>query len=317
MRAAFLDWASIDAGDMQTDCLESLPLEWTYYDKIDPNEHIEQLQDYAILVTNKVVLDAACLAQLPQLKLICICATGTNNVDLVAARERGIIVCNVRGYATDSVVQHVFMLILNLYRQFTAYQQALTQGRWQASEHFCFLDYRIESVTGKTLGIIGYGELGRAVANMAQHMGMQVLVAQSHTNISAADRVSLDELLTRSDVVSLHCPLTEQTRYMIGEQQLARMKPSAILINTARGGLVDEAALLAALQAKQIAGAGIDVLETEPPTQEAMLLNSALPNLIVTPHIAWAARQARQASLTLVAKNIQDWQAGSLSTQVN
>jgi glycerate dehydrogenase len=251
------------------------------------------------------------------LKLICVAATGTNNVDVATAAKNNIAVCNVRGYAADSVVQHVFMLILNLSRRYNQYQQALQRGEWQRSEHFCFLTYPIESLTGKTLGIIGYGELGRAVARMAEHFGMQILIAESVVGKDKPDRIPIDELLLQSDFVSLHCPLTEQTRDLIGERELSLMKDTACLINTARGGIVNEEALLKAVKTQQIAGAATDVLTVEPPANGHPFLDAHLPNLIITPHIAWGAKQARQTLLEKVASNIDAWLNGNVINQVN
>jgi glycerate dehydrogenase len=317
MHAVFLDWESIDNQDLDRRCLREMPVDWTFHGATDPAQLAVRLEGQAIVVSNKVVLDAASLHAASDLRLICVAATGTNNVDLLAATQHGIPVCNVRGYATPSVVQHVFMLILNLLRCLPNYQQALRDGRWQHSEHFCFLDYTIEELTGKTLGIVGYGELGQAVAHMAEHFGMRVLVAQRLHGAAQPGRIPLPELLTQVDVLSLHCPLSEQTRGLISANELQRMKPSAILINTARGGIVDEAALLDALRHGRLGGAGIDVLHKEPPHEGNILLQHVLPNLIVTPHIAWASRQARQRLLDSVAQNIQAYLNGQAQNRVN
>ena len=317
MRAAFLDWHSVNANDLDAGCLTALPLEWAFYPKVSPGELDSLLADTAILVSNKVRLDAAAIEKASALKFICVAATGTNNIDLSAAAKHGIPVCNVTAYATDSVVQHVFMLMLNLVRQYPAYQAALAQGRWQSSEHFCFLDYTIESLAGKTLGIVGYGELGKAVARIAENFGMRVLIAQGTQADATNERIPLHELLPQVDVLSLHCPLTAQTRNLIGPRELALMKSTAMLINTARGGIVDEAALLDALERKQIAGAGLDVLLEEPPRQGHPLLHAQRHNLIVTPHIAWASRQARQKLIDGVASNIDHWLKGEITNQVS
>ena len=317
MRAAFLDWGSVDANDLDASCLTGLPLEWVFFPKVSQPELDDLLAETTILVSNKVVLDAAHIERAGALRLVCVAATGTNNVDLTAAAKREIPVCNVTAYATDSVVQHVFMLLLNLVRQQPAYQEALAQGRWQRSQHFCFLDYSIESLAGKTLGIIGYGELGQAVASMAKHFGMHVLIAQSLHAQPRSDRVPLDDLLPQVDVLSLHCPLTTQTRHLISAREFNLMKPSAILVNTARGGIVDEAALLQALDNKQIAAAALDVLAEEPPGQDHPLLQKRRHNLIITPHIAWASRQARQKLIMGVANNIDSWLKGKVTNRVN
>lgn len=317
MHAVFLDWQSVDNQDLDATCLHKLALDWQFHAATGQAQLAERLDGQAIVVSNKVVLDAQTLRDARDLKLICVAATGTNNVDLAAAAERQIPVCNVRAYATASVVQHVFMLLLSLVRCQPQYQRALQQGRWQQGPHFCFLDYTIEELTGKTLGIIGYGELGRAVAAMAKQFGMQVIVAQRTHGEPEAGRVDLHALLPQVDVLSLHCPLSEATRNSIGERELALMKPGAILINTARGGIVDESALLSALRAGRLGGAGIDVLEREPPSDGNALLEAVLPNLIVTPHIAWASRQARQRLIESVALNIRHFLDGEPCNQVN
>lgn len=317
MQAAFLDWESVENRDLDRHCLEALPFTWQFYSATTAGQLASHMQTCEVVVSNKVLLDAAAINASPYLRLICVAATGTNNIDLQAASARGIPVCNVTAYATPSVVQHVFMLILNLLRRFSEYRQALQKGRWQQSTHFCLLDYTIEELTGKTLGIIGFGELGQAVARTAEQFGMRVLVAQSLHAPPQPGRVPLPELLKEVDVLSLHCPLTERTRGLIGARELALMKPSAILINTARGGIVDEQALLVALRNKQLGGTGIDVLHSEPPREGNILLEQSLPNLIVTPHIAWASRQARQRLIEGVAQNIQAFLAGHPRNQVN
>lgn len=314
-RGVFVDTGSLTAGgvevpDLDFSAIRALPVEWHYYSATDPDQVVERLQGAAVVVTNKVVLDAPRLARLPDLELIAVAATGVNNVDLGAAREQGIQVCNVTGYATPSVVQHVFMLILCLSRRLPAYTTALQQGCWQQSPHFCLLDYPIEELQGKTLGIIGYGELGRAVARMGEAFGMWPLIARRDPQDQRSGRVELAELLQQADVVTLHCPLSEQTRGLIGAEQLALMKPDAMLINTARGGIVDELALYEALANGRPGGAGIDVLDREPPGEENPLLQARLENLIVTPHIAWASRAARQRLLDQVARNIDSWLCG-------
>ncbi len=310
MKGVFLDLGSLDNQDLDFSVIEQLPVAWHYHASTRPDQLVSRLQDAEIVVTNKVILNAATLARLPQLKLICVAATGVNNVDLAAARDNGIPVCNVTGYATPSVVQHVFMLIFCLLRRLPAYTSALRQGRWQQSEHFCLLDYRIEELQGKTLGIIGYGELGQAVAAAAQIFGLSLLIAQRDEEDQRPGRVSLEQLLQEADIISLHCPLTENTRNLIGAEQLALMKSDAILINTARGGIVDETALYQALQEGRIGGAGIDVLADEPPPANHPLLQITLDNLIVTPHIAWASRAARQRLVNQLAGNVASYLAG-------
>jgi len=310
MKGVFLDLGSLDNQDLDFSMVNDLPVSWQYHASTSHEEIITRLQAVEIAVTNKVVLDADTLSRLPDLKLIAVAATGVNNVDLAAARERDIQVCNVTGYATPSVVQHVFMLILCLLRRLPAYTAALKQGRWQQSEHFCLLDYRIEELQDMALGIIGYGELGQAVAGMAQAFGMSVQIAQRDEHDTRPDRIPLVQLLQQSDIISLHCPLTKETSNLIGAEQLALMKPHALLINTARGGIVDEDALYQALLGNQIGGAGIDVLSIEPPTSNQPLLQAPMDNLIVTPHIAWASRGARQRLVNQLAKNLASYVQG-------
>jgi glycerate dehydrogenase len=244
------------------------------------------------------------------LRLICIAATGTNNVDLAAARGRGIAVCNVTGYATASVVQHAFALILALTTRLAEHAAAARDGRWAASDLFCVLDFPFRELAGKALGIVGCGELGRGVARVAEAFGMTVLIAQRPGGPPQEGRLPLDELLARSDVVTLHLPLADNTRGLIGARELALMKPDALLIDTARGGIVDEAALVEALRCGRLGGAGVDVLAVEPPRGGSPLLDDPPPNLIVTPHVAWASREARQRLIEEVARNIEAFGEG-------
>lgn len=315
MHGVFLDTGSLLAGtgkhgDLDFAAITALPLSWDYHAATGPEEVVARLQGAQVVVTNKVILDATQLARLPDLKLIAVAATGVNNVELDAARRQGIQVCNVTGYATPSVVQHVFMLILALLRNLAAYRDALHAGRWQQSRHFCLLDYPIAELQDKAPGVIGYGELGQAVARMGKAFGMRCLVARRNADDQRAGRLPLAELLQKADIVSLHCPLTGETRHLIGAEQLALMKPGALLINTARGGIVDESALYEALREGHLGGAGVDVLAEEPPTADNPLLAAQLDNLIVTPHIAWASRAARQRLLDQVADNIAGYLAG-------
>jgi len=315
LRGVFLDTGSLNAGepdkpDLDFSAIKALPIRWQYHAATDSRDIVERLQGAEVVVTNKVVLDAPLLEQLPALKLIAVAATGVNNVDLDAARRQGMTVCNVTGYATPSVVQHVFMLILCLLRRLPAYSTAVHNGRWQQSPHFCLLDYPIDELQDKTLGIVGYGELGQSVARMGEAFGMRRLIARRDVSDTRAGRVDLPQLLSQVDILSLHCPLTAQTRNLIGAGQLALMKPEAILINTARGGIVDESALYQALREGRLGGAGVDVLNQEPPGDDNPLLQAELDNLIITPHIAWASRASRQRLLNQVADNIASYLAG-------
>ncbi|WP_328985222.1 2-hydroxyacid dehydrogenase [Thiorhodovibrio winogradskyi] len=305
-----LDEATIDQGDLDLSVLDRVVGQWRRYSHSQPTEVLERLGHAQIAVTNKVVLDRAVLEQARDLKLICIAATGTNNVDLRAARERGVAVANVVRYATPSVVGHVFALMLALTTGLPDYQRAIASGAWQQHDRFCLMDYPIRELAGRTLGIVGFGELGQAVARVAEAFGMQILIAQRPGGPPAMGRLPLEQLLRQVDVLSLHCPLTDSTRGLIGAEQLGRMRPDALLINTARGGIVDEQALADALRARTLGGAGVDVLSTEPPRQGNPLLAGDIPNLIVTPHIAWASREARQRVVEEIAANIAAFLAG-------
>lgn len=305
MKSVFLDTDSLDRGDLNWSSLEDLPSNLVLYSTTRPEQVAERIRDSEILISNKVVLDRPVLEQAQEVRLICVAATGTNNVDLDYCQQRGITVSNVRDYATASVVQHVFSLILNLTTRLLDYRAAVQKGDWSRSEQFCLLDYPISELSGKTLGIIGYGVLGKAVAELAGAFGLKVLVSQRPGSSECQpDRTPLDELYARSDIISLHCPLAENTRDLISEDALRKMRPHALLINAARGGLIDEAALARALRNGHIAGAGLDVLSQEPPPEDHLLLASDIPNLLITPHIAWASIESRQRLLDQLAENI-------------
>jgi glycerate dehydrogenase len=310
MHGVFLDLRTVDRDDLDLTSLRSAVTQWTCHDWTDPSRVIDRIGDADIVVSNKVRLDAAALESAPKLKLVCIAATGINNVDLDACRARNITVCNVTGYATPSVVEHVFAQILNLMRKLNEYRQAIEAGRWQHAGDFCLLDYPIRELKGLTLGVVGYGELGRAVAATAGAFGMNVRIAERRGVSPRPGRIALEQLLASSHVVSLHCPLTDETRNLIGASELALMRQDAILVNTARGGIVDEAALLKAIRTGRIAGAAVDVLSEEPPHRGNPLLETALPNLLVTPHIAWASINARQRLIDEIATNIDAWLNG-------
>ncbi len=310
MQGVILDTKSIDNDDIDFSGLETVIPHWHYYDNTRDGEVAARIKDADIVITNKVLVQKQHIDQARQLKLICIAATGTNNVDLDAAANAGIKVTNVTNYATPSVVQHVFCLVLALTRKLNQYQTAVGNGRWQQSDFFCLLDYPISELAGKTLGIIGYGVLGKAVAAVGEAFGMRILIAVRKGMTPDKGRVSFEQLLSESDVISLHCPLTPETRNLIDVREFTLMKPGALLINTARGGIVNESALLHAIQSATIAGAGIDVLSEEPPVRGNPLLEVQLPNLIVTPHIAWASVEARQRVVNEVIKNIGAFQKG-------
>lgn len=306
--ALFLDKASVFPDDLDFSSLEEVA-GWQWFDNVNVSDIRHCLADAQIIVTNKIVISREVMTDCPQLKLICVAATGVNNVDIEAARQKQIKVCNVRAYATASVAQHVFSLILALNRKLFSYREAAINGQWSHSDFFCFFGAPISDLEGKTFGIIGYGELGRAVAKIAISYGMNVLIAKRDDEDQREGRVALATLLAMADVVSLHCPLTEKNFHLFGEKELSLMKPGAILINTARGGLIDEQALLHALQTRRIAAA-LDVLEQEPPPVSHALLNYREDNLIITPHIAWASRESRQRLVNEIAKNILAFQQG-------
>ncbi|HKJ71536.1 MAG TPA: 2-hydroxyacid dehydrogenase [Gammaproteobacteria bacterium] len=315
MRGVFLDSESLDRGDLDLTPLERAG-DWTLHPHTRPDQVAERVRGAEVVITNKVPLDAGAIAGAGDLRLIAIAATGTNNVDLEAARAAGVGVANVVGYATPAVTQHVLALLLALATRLPDYRAAVRAGRWSESLHFCLLDFPIDELAGRTLGIAGYGELGRSVARVADAFGMEVRIARLPGRPEQAGRTPLAELLPQLDALSLHCPLTDETRGLIGADELARLPDHALLINTARGGIVDEPALAEALRTGTIGGAGVDVLGEEPPAADHPLLADDLPNLIVTPHIAWASRQARQRMVAELAANVTAFAAGEARNRV-
>ena len=315
--AVFLDLGSTSHHDLDLSKLEKTCTTLTLYDFTTPEQVLEHIGNAEIVISNKVMLNATTLQTLAkQLKLICIAATGTNNVDLQAAQTLGIPVTNIRDYASQSVAEHVIALIFTLKRQLLAYQQAVQQGAWQRSPHFCLLDYPITPIAESTLGIVGYGTLGQATARLAEKLGMQVLIADRPQQTPRSGRLAFEQVLQQADILSLHCPLTAETQQMINSERLSLMRPNTLLINTARGGLVDEVALLQALKQGVIAGAGIDVLTQEPPKADSLLLQQQLPNLIITPHIAWASLPARQTLIDQLATIIEQFKQGHSMNRV-
>lgn len=277
-----------------------------------PEETARLLERATIAIVNKVPLRQDLLARLPKLRMVAVAATGTDNVDIAACKARGIVVSNVRGYAEHTVPEHAFCLILALRRNLLAWREDVKSGKWQQSERFCLSGHPVQDLHGSTLGIFGEGSIGQGVARLARGFGMHVLFAD-HAPPKAPDVTftPADEVLSRSDVVSLHMPLDQHTRNLIGAAQLAKMKKSALLINTARGGLVDERALVEALRAGTIAGAGFDVLSVEPPKDGNPLLELDAPNFILTPHVAWSGRQAMQALADQLMDNVEDFVRGA------
>ncbi|MXR31938.1 Glycerate dehydrogenase [Pseudomonas sp. E141] len=310
-RAVFLDHPSLDLGDLDLGPLRNCFSELQLFARTSRDEVSERLKGATVAITNKVVIDATAMAANPELKLILISATGTNNVDLDAARQHGITVCNCQGYGTPSVAQHTIMLLLNLATRLGDYQKAVGAGRWQQASQFCLLDYPIVELEGKTLGLLGHGELGSAVGRLAEAFGMRVLLGQIPGRPARPDRLPLDQLLPQIDALTLHCPLNEHTRNFIGARQLAQLKPGAFVLNTARGGLIDEQALADALRSGHLGGAATDVLSVEPPTQGNPLLAADIPRLIVTPHNAWGSREARQRIVGQLTENAQGFFSGT------
>lgn len=282
------------------------------YGTTEAHETLERIRGADIVITNKVVISAQAFAENPQLKLVAVTATGVNNVDVEAAKQNGTAVCNIRAYGNESVAEHAFMMMITLMRNLPAYQRDVAAGLWENSPFFCHLGAPMRDLNGKTLSIFGRGNIGKTLATYAQAFKMNVVFAEHKNAQSVRDGyVSFDEAIRSADVVSLNCPLTPQTANMIGEAELQQMKPGAILINCGRGGLVDEAALAAALKYGQIGGAGFDVLTQEPPRDGNPLLKARLPNLIVTPHIAWASQEASNRLFDILLDNINRFVAGN------
>ncbi|MCB1790270.1 MAG: D-2-hydroxyacid dehydrogenase [Gammaproteobacteria bacterium] len=316
MRGVFLDLASLAEQDLDLSAFEPLFDEWRTFPATAPDQRVAHIGDAEVVVTNKVVVDDAVIRAAPNLKMIGITATGYNNIAIETAKARGIVVSNVVAYATDSVAQHVFALILAHHTRLFDYTAAVKRGDWTNSPQFCLLDYPVRELRGMTLGIVGYGELGQGVARIGEAFGMHVMVSQRPGGAAAAGRVPLDEVLRTADVISLHLPLLETTHHLIDAAALASMKSDALLINTARGAIVDNAALADALRNGVIGGAGIDVLDVEPPPADHPLLAGDIPNLIVTPHSAWAGRQARQNVVDETVANIAGFLRGEPRNRV-
>ena len=303
-----LDEKSFNPGDLNLDGLISLTDSWDRYDSTIPVQRLKRLQNATIAIANKVIFDSTLLKQLPNLKLILLTATGMDNVDRDYCDAHGIAYNNVTDYCTGAVSQHVFSLILALSTQIIPYSKFTKSGDWSRSGQFSSLKYPIWELSGKTLGLIGYGNLAKGVETLALAFGMNVLISERvGTTSPSNDRLTLNELLPKVDVLSIHCPLTPETKDLISTKEFELMKPSAFIINTSRGAVINNKALAAALINGEIAGAGIDVLDQEPPPIDHPLLTGDIPNLIVTPHTAWAAVEARQRVINKVAINLKDW----------
>lgn len=317
MKAVLLDWATMGPG-LDISELQALLPDLEVFDDTNDDQMAERIAGAEIVLGNKVLLSRSLFDSVPELRLIGLTATGTDNVDLEAARERGIAVCNIRAYCTQSVAEHVFGCILNLAHNLTNYATDVRRGAWQEADNFCMLTYPMTQLSAMTLGIIGYGELGKGVARIAEAFNMNVIVAaRPGSGETPAGRVSMEKLLQEADVISLHCPLNETTRNLFGPAEFRAMKKTAFLINTARGGLVDSQALADALQTGEIAAAAIDVLPKEPPVDGDPLLDYEGNNLMVTPHIAWGTLTARQEAIDELTANIAAFLEGNRRNRVD
>lgn len=317
MKGVILDADSLGSDGINLGPITGLPIEWCIYGSCRPEQVAGRIADAEIVLTNKAPIGQNELAAAPALRYIGVLATGTNVIDLDAARAGNVVVSNVVGYGSASVVQHTWALILALATRLPDYNVAALDGRWAGSPFFCLQDFPVRELAGKNLGIVGYGQLGRGVAEVGRALGMAVQVASLPWRHSDnVDRVPFDRMLREADVISLHCPLTEETRNLFARRELAMMKKTALLVNCARGGIVDEQALADALEDGVIGGAGVDVLSEEPPVNGNPLLNPEIPNLIVTPHSAWVARESRERLIRQVAENIEAFLVGKPRNRV-
>lgn len=306
----FLDLATLVPDDLVLSGLERVAAPLHCFHQTTTAELAELNPDAWCAISNKVYLGREFFESRPAIRLVCVAATGTNNIDLKAAADSGVAVVNCRDYCTHSLAEHTLMLILSLVRSLPQYQADVSAGAWSRSSMFCLLDHPVREIGGLRLGIVGYGTIGRQVKHLAAAIGMEVLISERPGRARRKGRIAFDEMLESCDVISLHCPLTAETRNLIGAAALQRMRKDAFLINTARGGLVDEQALVTALREGWIAGAAFDVLSREPPQADHPLLSAKLNNLIITPHNAWASRQARQRVIDQTTENIAAWLEG-------
>jgi glycerate dehydrogenase len=316
MKAVFLDFATLGPG-LDMSAMQALLPDLTIFDVTNAAQVAERIRDAEFVLINKVRLGGEILKNSPNLKFVGLTATGTDNVDLEVARQCGIAVCNIRAYCTQSVAEHVFGCLLNITHSLGQYNATVRAGAWQTSADFCLMSHPIRELSAMTLGIVGFGSLGKGVADAARAFGMKVIIsARPGAGTVDKGRVSFDELLQCSDVISLHCPLTDTTVGLFGEAEFEKMKSGAILINTARGGLVDSAALVSALGNGNIAAAALDVLPQEPPVDGDPLLDYDGPNLLITPHIAWASNEARQAAVDQLTACVDAFLAGEKLNRV-
>lgn len=317
MKGVFLDFSTVSHDDVDPAPLANVLDAFDCHASTPVDDIIERIGDAEVVMTNKCRITRNIIEAAPNLKLVTLAATGFDNVDIAAAREHGIGVTNIRAYSTPSVAQHVFALLLTLNQRLDDYRELLRSGAWKKSPQFTMLDFPIHELAGQTLGIIGYGELGKAVANLGAAFGMDVIVAERAGQDPRKGRVNFEKLINESDVISLHCPLTEETRHLISANVLKQMKPTALLINTARGAVVDESALADALRNGVIAGAGVDVLSEEPPVNGNPLLDTDIPNLVITPHVAWAGVEARQRAVEQMAECVRAFREGERKNRVD
>ena len=318
MKAAFLDYATMGPDQLDISPLENVVAELELFEYTPAAEVSARISGCEYVFINKVRMTRDIIESSAALRFIGLTATGVDNVDLHAAEENNVAVCNIRAYCTNSVVEHVFAVLLQMTHNVSLYSQSVRAGQWQDASNFCMLDFPIRELSAMTIGIIGYGELGKGVARIAAAFGMDVQVARrpGQTKVVGDGRVELDDLLRDCDAVSLHCPLTDATRNLIGERELQMMKSDAVLVNTARGGLIDSAALVDALNRGAIAAAAIDVLSQEPPVDGDPLLDYKGANLIVTPHVAWASVEARQNAVNRLAENVRAFQDGTKRNRI-
>lgn len=305
---AFLDRSTLP-GPLR---MPALPHEWREYPLTAPSELIERVSEATILISNKVTLSADVLAAAPRLKFIAACATGTNHIDLNVCRERRIPVSNIRDYASDAVPEHVMMMLFVLARNLLAYRSDLQRGAWQRATNFCIASHPIRDLSSMTLAVVGSGSLGRGVARLAKGIGMRVWqVERKDAKVVRDGYVAWDRAIAEADAITLHCPLCADTHNLIGEAEMRAMKPGVLLINTGRGGLIDEVALAKALLAGRIGGAGLDVLHEEPPRRGNPLLDLNLPNLVITPHNAWTSPDAVTRMADQLTANLEAFAAGA------
>ena len=316
MNIVILDGYTLNPGDQNWAPVNTLG-KVTVYDRSSPDQIVERAMDADAVLVNKVILNESVLSQLPKLKYIGVCATGYNNIDINSTNKYGIVVTNVKAYGPASVAQHTFALLLALVNHIELHSQSVRNGDWSASEDFCYWKTPLVELAGKTIGLVGLGDIGSQVAKIASAFGMKVIAFRKNpeqTHNTDIEMVSMETLFKQSDVISLHCPLTEETKDLINAERLSWMKPTAYLLNTGRGPLINEEDLANALKNKIIAGAGLDVLSSEPPKSDNPLITA--PNCVITPHIAWASFEARKRLLQMVADNLSAFMEGEATNVV-